>query len=75
MRAMRFTVGAGLVVACALLLVGAAVTALGLVVDELPESPQSFSRLAGYLIAAALCAGAGLRVLRSGAAPRTGQRP
>jgi hypothetical protein len=72
---MRFTFGAGLVVAGALLMLGAAVTTLGLVVGELPESTQSFGQLAGYLIAAALCAGAGLRVLRSGAAPRTAQRP
>lgn len=75
MRAMRFTFGAGLVVASALLLLGAAATALGLVVGELPQSPQSLSRLGAYLIVAALCAYAGFRVLRSAGGPRTPQRP
>lgn len=75
MGAMRFTCGAGLVVASALLLLGAAATALGLVVGELPQSPQSLGRLGAYLILAALCAYAGFRVLRSGAGPQTPQRP
>ena len=75
MRAIRFTFGAGLIVAGALLLLGAAATALGLLVGELPQSSRSLSRLGGYLIAAALCAYAGFRVLRSGAGAQGAQRP
>ena len=74
MRALRFTCGAGLVVAGASLLLGAAATAIGLMVGELPQSPQSLSRLGALLIVAALCAYAGFRVLRSGAGARTSQR-
>ena len=75
MGTMRFTCGAGLVVASAVLLLGAAATALGLLVGELPQSPQSLGRLGVYLILAGVCAYAGIRVLRSGADPRNPQRP
>ena len=69
MRVLRFTFGAGLIVVSALLLLGAAALALGLAVGELPETSRSLGRLGAYLLASALCAFGGYRVLRSPAVP------
>lgn len=67
MDVLRFTFGAGLIVAGALLLLGAGTVALGLAVGELPETPQTLGRLGAYLLVAATCAYGGYRVLRSSA--------
>jgi hypothetical protein len=75
MRALRFTFGAALIVVSALLLLGAAALALGLAVGELPETPQSLGRLGAYLLFAGGCAYGGYRVLRTGTAPETAERP